>query len=503
MNHLDRIHQKNLLLMKLLWFAFGLGVVLDFVNQVPLAEVVTLSVTGVLLCSTVTLLTLRRLLVTKVMYVVVLQLAITSYLLMANGHSIVYYMMIYFSLAVSSLYQNYRPLLASALFGFVFTNYFYFAHQDYMFVGMSVQGLVALNLMLALVTGVMIGQAVSTERQGRELVRRHDEAEAVKAKIEGMMDQVRYTVGEFERMHERMQSDVFSTEETTRRFADSFTEVAAGAQSQSQSVQGISQSMQMIGHSVEQAGVAADSMQEISVASAEKMGEGQRQMAHLSGEMDAVGRIIEHTVHLSDDLRQQTDKIGMIVEAINGLSSQTNLLALNAAIEAARAGEMGRGFAVVADEVRKLAENSMEATAKIAEVLHVIQSRTSELATEIQTGQAAVLASQQTAHQVESLLQEVSANAASVSQQSVQVKGSSGEVQQSYHEILREIDSIVGLTAHNTSAMSENLRLVNEQAERFSAIVRNFHDIERLARDLQALTGDQREHHHHHHQHQH
>lgn len=478
--------------MKLLWFSFALGVVLDIVNQVPIDQTGTLFVTGAVLCTTVTVLTLRRLMITKIMYVVVLQLAITSYFMMATGESIVYYMMIYFSLAVSSLYQNFRPLLATALLGFAFTNYFYIFHQNFMFAGMSVQGLVALNLLLALTTGVMIGQAVSTERQEKELVRRHAEAEQVKQQIEGLMDQVQYTVGEFERIHERLQEDVRSTEEITRAFAASFKEVAAGAQSQSQSVQDISHSMQMIGRSVEQAGDAADSMQVISMTSTEKMGEGQRRMAHLSGEMDAVGRIIEQTVLLSDDLHRQTEQIGSIVEAINGLSSQTNLLALNAAIEAARAGEAGRGFAVVADEVRKLAENSIDATAKIAEVLHVIQSRTSELAAEIQSGQSAVLASQQTAHAVEALLRDVSANAASVSQQSVQVKGSSGEVEESYHLILREIDSIVGLTANNTSAMGENLRLVTEQAERFSGMVQNFRDIERLARELQALTSDYR-----------
>jgi methyl-accepting chemotaxis protein len=85
---------------------------------------------------------------------------------------------------------------------------------------------------------------------------------------------------------------------------------------------------------------------------------------------------IQATEQCMSELESDTQSIGQIVEAINGISEQTNLLALNAAIEAARAGEHGRGFAVVSSEVRDLAQRSQEATENISKLLDKITEKT-------------------------------------------------------------------------------------------------------------------------------
>lgn len=95
--------------------------------------------------------------------------------------------------------------------------------------------------------------------------------------------------------------------------------------------------------------------------------------------MTAMGKVKHNAVEVDDaiaKLSKRVERIGTVVEVIDEIADRSDLLALNAALEGAKAGEAGRGFSIVAAEMRRLAENVMESTKEIKNLITEIREAT-------------------------------------------------------------------------------------------------------------------------------
>ena len=167
-----------------------------------------------------------------------------------------------------------------------------------------------------------------------------------------------------------------------------------------------------------------------------------REVGHLANE-------VANSAKAADELADEAEKIGAIMQEIQGIADQTNLLALNAAIEAARAGEHGRGFSVVADEVRALSNRTHDATMQIQTSIGEIQSTLLNLSGVMSKGKLAADKCVEDASSSQQLVQELNSNFTEISDLATMIATASEEQSLVSHEISRNVINISEASALN------------------------------------------------------
>lgn len=174
------------------------------------------------------------------------------------------------------------------------------------------------------------------------------------------------------------------------------------------------------------------------------------------------------------ELEQESSKIGVVIEVIQGIAEQTNLLALNAAIEAARAGEQGRGFAVVADEVRTLAHKTQESTSKINDIINGLQEKTAAAEEAMSMGSSRMLEGVTQVKNSGEIISKMAKNLLLINDMNANILSSAGE----QHTVSNGLNNNISVVNH----------VIEDLADGINHVTQSCKELDSLAKDLQKLT---------------
>ncbi len=175
---------------------------------------------------------------------------------------------------------------------------------------------------------------------------------------------------------------------------------------------------------------------------------------------------IEQIVAKISDLSERTLQVGGIIESVKDLADQSNMLALNASIEAVKAGELGKGFGVVAREIRSLADQSIQATGRIRDVLTEIQDAIRSTASMTEQGRRDMERSMDQIRASGESLREMSAVVAESSQAARQIAASVNQQNVGISQITVAIEGL-NVAMEKTS---NGIRLAEQAAANLSSL---------------------------------
>lgn len=187
--------------------------------------------------------------------------------------------------------------------------------------------------------------------------------------LKAMLKETKQGMDELGRISNYLKNSSEKVEGSSRSVSESIVEVAAGIEEQDNNVSSVNRALENFSIALEKIQEKVKSTTSSSAEIENSADIGAEKLTDLVKSIEDVRRSFGVAVSNIQLLNEDANKINEIMNVINSVAEQTNLLALNAAIEAARAGEAGRGFSVVADEIRKLAEQVMDSSKSINQII--------------------------------------------------------------------------------------------------------------------------------------
>ncbi|KPZ07103.1 Histidine kinase, HAMP region: chemotaxis sensory transducer [Pseudomonas amygdali pv. ulmi] len=320
----------------------------------------------------------------------------------------------------------------------------------------------ALALVLSILAGWVITRQITTPLQetlevvervasgdlSRNLkVDRKDELGKLQATIQRMTVSLRELVG-------GIRDGVTQIASAAEELSAVTEQTSAGVNSQKVETDQVATAMHEMTATVQEVARNAEEASEAAVAADRQARDGERVVNEAIAQIERLASSVGNSSEAMGALKQESDKIGSVLDVIKSVAEQTNLLALNAAIEAARAGEAGRGFAVVADEVRSLAQRTQKSTEEIEALIARLQSGTQQAATVMDSSRELSTSSVELTRRAGGSLESITKTVSAIQAMNQQIAAAAEEQSATAEEINRSIINVRDVS-EQTSAASE------------------------------------------------
>lgn len=239
----------------------------------------------------------------------------------------------------------------------------------------------------------------------------------------------------------------------------------------------VAAAMEQMTHQIHDVSRNAEAAEQAANDAACNASTGKNVVANTITAIETLSSNIETVSQVTEDLANESNNIGSVLDVIRSISEQTNLLALNAAIEAARAGEHGRGFAVVADEVRTLASRTGQSTDEIQTMITKLQEGAKAAVEAVKSSQALSVSTVEQASSADTSLNEIERLVSIITEMNSQIARATEQQTQAADEVnlrINELSQSTEQSLNNTKQLTDASDNLKQSSQGLSSVVNRF-----------------------------